>query len=104
MGAYGQLVAQAVGAGAAVCLTASFLPQLVKLLREKTAEAVSLRMYLLTVSAFALWSAYGIMLGSWPLVLSNLVSLSLSGAVLMLKWRYRPGPTSAERSLRDEAG
>ena len=46
-------------------------------------------MYVLTVSAFTLWSAYGFMLGSWPLVASNLISLMLSCAILVLKVRYR---------------
>jgi MtN3 and saliva related transmembrane protein len=82
-------IVEAVGAGAALCSTASFLPQLVKLWREKTGEAVSLRMYLLTVTGFSLWSVYGALLASWPLVASNLISLGLSSAILLLKWRYR---------------
>jgi MtN3 and saliva related transmembrane protein len=79
----------AVGTGAAICSTTSFLPQLAKLIRERTAEAVSFRMYALTVTAFSLWSFYGVMLASWPLVASNLISLALSCAILALKWRYR---------------
>jgi MtN3 and saliva related transmembrane protein len=84
-----QIMIEAVGAGAAVCSTTSFLPQLVKLAREKTAEAVSTRMFILTVAAFALWSLYGLMLHSWPLLISNLISLGLSAAILLLKLRYR---------------
>jgi MtN3 and saliva related transmembrane protein len=81
---------EAVGAAAAICSTTSFVPQLIKLLRERTAEAVSLRMYALTVTAFVLWSAYGFVLHSWPLVVSNLVSLALSSAILLLKLRFQP--------------
>jgi MtN3 and saliva related transmembrane protein len=71
-----------------------------KLWREKRSQSVSLQMYVLTVSAFALWSVYGVMLGSWPLVVSNLVSLALSSAILALDLRYRvragpPGTASA---------
>ena len=80
---------QAVGTGAALCSTTSFIPQLLKLWREKASQAVSLRMYVLTVSAFTLWSLYGVMLSSWPLVVSNLVSLALSSAILALDLRYR---------------
>jgi MtN3 and saliva related transmembrane protein len=94
------IVVEAGGIGAALCSTASFVPQLVKLLREKSGEAVSLRMYALTVTGFSLWSVYGVMLASWPLVASNLISLGLSFAILLLKWRYQghaearnaPGP------------
>jgi MtN3 and saliva related transmembrane protein len=84
-----RIVIEIVGAGAAMCSMASFVPQLVKLIRQRTAEAVSAPMFALTVTAFSLWSAYGMMLKSWPLVVSNLVSLSLSAAILLLKLRYR---------------
>jgi MtN3 and saliva related transmembrane protein len=79
----------AVGAGAAVCSVTSFVPQLVKIWREKASEDVSLGMYLLTVTAFSLWSAYGLMLKSWPLMAANLLSLGLSSAILALQLRYR---------------
>jgi MtN3 and saliva related transmembrane protein len=83
------VIVEAVGVGAALFSTVSFVPQLLKLLRENTGEAVSLKMYALTVTGFSLWSVYGILLGSWPLVASNLISLGLSSAILLLKWRYR---------------
>ncbi|HEY3800321.1 MAG TPA: SemiSWEET family transporter [Caulobacteraceae bacterium] len=83
------LIVETIGTGAALCSCASFVPQLVKLLREREAEALSLRMYALTVTAFVLWSSYGVMLKSWPLVLSNLTCLALSTAILLLTLRYR---------------
>jgi MtN3 and saliva related transmembrane protein len=95
-----QIMVEIVGVGAAVCSTTSFAPQLLKLVRERTAEAVSARMFVLTVAAFSLWSAYGLMLGSWPLVVSNLVSLALSAAILWLKLRYRARDDAREASAR----
>jgi MtN3 and saliva related transmembrane protein len=77
-----------VGSAAALCSMASFLPQVVKIARERDASAVSLRMYAITVTGFSLWTLYGVLLASWPLIVSNLISLSLSGTVLALKWRY----------------
>jgi MtN3 and saliva related transmembrane protein len=82
------IIVEALGAAAAVCSTTSFVPQLIKLVREKTAESISLRMYALTVTAFVLWSGYGLMLKSWPLVFANLVSLALSATILALQLRY----------------
>ena len=84
-----EIIIEAVGAGAAAASTSSFIPQLIKLLRERRAEAVSVRMYAMTVTAFSLWLAYGLMLKSWPLVVSNGLSLALSAAILALKLRYR---------------
>jgi MtN3 and saliva related transmembrane protein len=84
------LVIAIVGVGAAVCSMTSFAPQLIKIWREKDASSVSLRMYLVTVAAFLLWTIYGVMIGKWPIVGSNAVCLAMSGAVLALKLRY-PG-------------
>ena len=77
-----------VGALAALCSTASFFPQVVKLYREKDASAVSMRTYGVTVAAFGFWVVYGVALKSWPLVIANGVCVALSGAILALKIRY----------------
>ena len=80
-----------VGTGAALCSMASFTPQLVKIWKERDASSVSLRMYALTVGAFSLWTTYGLMLGAWPLVAANSVSLTLAVTALICKWRFRDG-------------
>lgn len=96
------IVIDVIGAAAAVCSTTSFAPQLVKIWRDKRSGEVSVKMYLLTVGAFALWSAYGFMLKSWPLVAANLVSLGLASAILTLQLRYRgrAGPADPPRPAR----
>jgi len=77
-----------VGTGAALCSMSSFAPQIAKIWRERDASSVSLRMYLVTVTGFALWIAYGLLISSWPVAASNIVCLGMSGAVLALKWRF----------------
>jgi len=95
------VIVQIVGVGAALCSITSFIPQLLKLWREKTAASVSVRMYVLTVTGFSLWSIYGLLLASWPLVVSNLISLALSSAILLLDIRYRNRPAD-RRSRRSD--
>ena len=80
-----------VGTAAGLCSMGSFVPQLIKIVRERRAEGVSLRTYLVTVTGFCLWIAYGCLLGSWPIAVSNSVSLLLSAAILVLTWRYGDG-------------
>jgi MtN3 and saliva related transmembrane protein len=82
------LFANVVGVGAALCSMTSFIPQIAKIWRERDASSVSLRMYLVTVSGFSLWIAYGALIGSWPVAASNSICLALSAAVLALKWRF----------------
>ena len=91
------LIADVVGSVAACCSMLSFAPQIAKIWRERNASSVSLRMYLVTVTGFSLWIAYGVFIGSWPVAASNSVCLLMSGAVLALKWRFsrarrRAGP------------
>ena len=83
-----QLLANTVGVGAALLSMSSFVPQIVKIWRERDASSVSLRMYLVTVSGFSLWITYGVLIGSWPVAVSNAVCLAMSAAVLVLKWRF----------------
>ena len=82
------LAADIVGTGAALCSMTSFGPQIVKIWKERDASSVSLRMYLVTVTGFVLWTTYGVLIGSWPVIASNIVCLAMSGAVLALKWRF----------------
>jgi len=69
--------------------TVSFLPQVLKIWREGDTRSISLRMYSVTVSAFTLWLIYGVMIGNWPIMIFNALSLGLSGSILVMKWRNR---------------
>jgi MtN3 and saliva related transmembrane protein len=82
------VLANAIGVVAALCSMTSFVPQILKIVRERDAESVSVRMYVVTVSGFVFWIAYGIAIASWPVAVSNTVNLVLSAAILVLKMRY----------------
>jgi MtN3 and saliva related transmembrane protein len=75
----------AVGVGAALCSMASFAPQIVKIIKDRDASAVSLRMYVITVTGFILWTAYGLLIASWPVAASNMINLIMAGIILALK-------------------
>ncbi|MBD2745653.1 SemiSWEET transporter [Microvirga sp. BT688] len=80
---------------AGILSTSSFVPQVLKAWRERDTAAISKTMYLVTVTAFVLWSAYGFMIGAWPLIVFNLLSLVLSGTILFLKIRNDRSETRA---------
>jgi MtN3 and saliva related transmembrane protein len=73
------------GYSAAVLSTASFTPQAWKIIRSRQTRDISVGMYLLTVTAFAAWLAFGLLRREWPLVLSNSICLALSGFILAMK-------------------
>jgi MtN3 and saliva related transmembrane protein len=81
-------IVDVIGTAAAVCSMTSFGPQILKLWKTRDASGVSLRTYAVTVTGFVLWTIYGVLLGSWPVAVSNTVCLVMSGAVLALKWRF----------------
>lgn len=72
------------GSLAAIASMASFIPQAWKIIRSRRTKDISVGMYLLTVSAFALWLAYGIALRQWPLVVSNGLCFALSAFILAM--------------------
>ena len=76
-----------VGVVAGLCSTASFVPQIVKIVRERDASGVSIRMYAVTIVGFACWMAYGALSNAWPVVVSNAVCLVVI-TVFVLRLRY----------------
>jgi len=73
------------GTAAALCSTISFAPQAWKIIKTRDTRDLSAGMYLLTVSAFVLWAAYGILQHSWPLAASNSLCFVLSAFILLMK-------------------
>lgn len=81
--------------------TSSFVPQVLKAWREGDTAAISKRMYMVTVTAFSLWSAYGFLIGNLPIIVFNLLSLALSGSILLLKIRDDRRGARAAASRRE---
>ncbi len=75
----------ALGLVAAALTIASFLAQSWKIVKTRDVGSLSTPMWILSTTAFALWSAYGLLLGEWPIIIPNLVCLVLAGFILTLK-------------------
>lgn len=68
--------------------TISFWPQLVKTWKTKSAGDVSLGMLLTFSVGVLLWLLYGVLLGAWPIIVTNLITVLLTVTILVLKLRY----------------
>lgn len=77
-----------IGYVAAALTTLSFLPQAIKTLRTRDTSGISLGMYSVFTVGVACWFGYGLVLGSWPMIVSNLLTLGLSAVILVMKLRY----------------
>ena len=76
------------GMMAAVCTTVSFVPQLVRVWRLRSARDISLIMFSVFSLGVFLWLLYGILIHSAPIILANAITLALSLAILSLKVRF----------------
>ncbi len=78
-----------IGYFAATLTTLSFVPQAWHTFRTRDVRGISLGMYSLFTTGVAGWLAYGVLLGEWPIILANAITLALSLAVLVMKLRLR---------------
>jgi MtN3 and saliva related transmembrane protein len=85
-----------IGFVAAFCTTAAFVPQLLRVLKLRSAREISLGTFLLFSPGVFLWLLYGFYIGSRPVIASNSITLGLSLSILCLKLRYD------RRALKEE--
>ncbi|NOS80162.1 MAG: hypothetical protein E8D46_14735 [Nitrospira sp.] len=77
------------GFAAGTLTTCAFWPQLQKTWVSKSAGDVSMGMLTIFSAGVCLWFLYGLVLQSWPIILTNFITLIMTGAILVLKLRYR---------------
>ena len=72
------------------CLTTfGFIPQVVKVVKSKDTESISLVMYVMSVTGMSLWLIHGIYQGDVALIIANSVSVTLAGIILAYKLIYK---------------
>lgn len=76
------------GAIGATLTTLCWLPQAAKIMREKDARSLSLPATVAFTLGIALWLAYGIGRGDWPVIASNGITLLLMLPIVAMKLRY----------------
>lgn len=77
-----------IGAIAAILTTAAYIPQSIKVLREKNTKSISLCMYLMMIGGITMWFIYGLMIDSASLIFANAVTLVLAVIILVMKIRH----------------
>ena len=81
-------VVDTVGAAGAVLTTLCWVPQTVKIIRDRETRAISLPGTALCVIGVLLWLVYGIAITDGPLIGSSLVTFAMTGLILVLKIRH----------------
>ncbi len=78
-----------VGLVAGICTSTSLVPQLIKTVKTKTAEDVSVFMFIVMLTGNSLWIYYGFNKSDLPIISTNFVSLGLNIALIVLKLKYK---------------
>ncbi len=73
---------------AGILTTLSFIPQVIKTWRSKSAADISTGMFILFSLGVTLWMIYGLYLHAMPIILANGITLLLAITVLIMKYRY----------------
>lgn len=82
-------LSELIGYVAAFLTTASFMPQAWHTFQTRDVRGISLGMYSVFTAGVACWLVYGVLLGAWPIVIANCITLALAAAILVMKLRYR---------------
>ncbi len=76
------------GYASAALTSIAFVPQAWLTWKTRSAHGVSLGMYTIFITGVAGWLAYGLQIGSWPVVVANAVTLALACFIFGMKLRF----------------
>jgi MtN3 and saliva related transmembrane protein len=77
------------GLTAGTLTTYAFLPQLIKAWKSKFTKDISLGMFVILCAGILLWIAYGFLIKSFPVIISNAVTFILCMFILYFKIKYK---------------
>ena len=73
---------------AAVLTTIAFIPQLVKTIKSKKADDVSLTTLVMFLTGVGSWIIYGFRINSNPILIANIITFILNLLILIFKLNY----------------
>jgi MtN3 and saliva related transmembrane protein len=79
---------QLVGIIAGIFTAVSLMPQLIKTIKTKKVEEISLWMLIILMAGLATWIYYGILRKDLPIVATNYFSFLLNIILMVLKGKY----------------
>ena len=77
-----------IGLAAGFLTTVAFVPQVTKVWKDRSAKELSLKTFVAFSTGVILWLVYGVMLGEFPMILWNAVTLALVSAIVAMKLKF----------------
>lgn len=78
-----------VGYLAGALTVVSMVPQVLRTWRTRQTKDLSVRTFLLLMTAGVLWLTYGFLASDWPVIVTNAGMVMLNGAILGAKLIYK---------------
>jgi len=73
-----------IGYVAATLSVAAFTPQVWKVIKTRETKDMSTPMWILETAGFAMWIAYGVTLGAWPIIIPNILCGLFAAFILVM--------------------
>ncbi|NML71588.1 SemiSWEET transporter [Chryseobacterium sp. RP-3-3] len=74
---------------AGVLTSISMIPQLIKVIKEKNVDDISLVMLVVLISGLSLWAWYGFMKNELPIIVSNAFAVLVNISLLICYMIYK---------------
>ena len=97
-------ISNLVGVAASIASVSSFAPQAWRIIRTRDTRSISAAMYWLTVTGFGLWFGFGLLVGQWPLIVTNGICFVLSAFILVMKMLPPSGKHAVADAIDPSAG
>jgi MtN3 and saliva related transmembrane protein len=78
-----------IGIAASLLTATSMMPQLIKIIRDKKAESVSIVMLAVLFGGLAMWIWYGILINDFIIIISNSFSILVNITTVFLTIKYK---------------
>lgn len=82
-------IVEVLGLTAGFLTTVSFIPQVIKTWRSRSAKDLSLGMFMIFWMGVFLWLVYGLIIENLPIVIANGFTLALASTILIFKFRFK---------------
>lgn len=76
------------GYAASAVTVLTFLPQVIKTWKEKTAKDVSLMMFVIAIVNEVMWIGYGVMIKNNVIIITNIIMMIMASTMIFLKLKY----------------
>lgn len=80
---------QLLGLAAGTISSITFLPQVIRIWKTKSAKDISLQMLLLLILGVTMWLVYGILVKDAAIIYTNSMVLTMSLIMMYFKFKYK---------------